>query len=122
MQAIRNLSLAGLFGLLITAAPMLLGLAFAVRPGERRLALMRPLSLAGIFAATANVFLGVTNSLVMASRNGISLGDPRVVPGGGRSPRVRLVRVPDRRLAGRGRRNAKAALTLADTLSRRSFE
>jgi hypothetical protein len=81
MQAIRNLSLAGLFGLLITAVPMLLGLVFAARPSERRLALMRPLSLAGIFAATANVFLGVTNSLVGASRNGISLADARVVPG-----------------------------------------
>jgi len=81
MQAISNLGLAGLFGLLITAAPMLLGLAFAARPSERRLALMRPLSLAGIFAATANVFLGVTNSLVGAARNGVSLTDSRVVPG-----------------------------------------
>jgi hypothetical protein len=35
MLAIRNLGLAGLFGLLITALPMLLGLAFAVRPNER---------------------------------------------------------------------------------------
>jgi hypothetical protein len=72
MQAIRNLGLAGLFGLLITAAPMLLGLAFAARPNERWLALMRPMSLAGIFAATANVFLGATNSLVWASRNTVA--------------------------------------------------
>ena len=81
MRAITNLGLAGLFGLLITAAPMILGLAFAVRPDERRLALMRPLSLAAIFAATANVFLGVTNSLVWATRNGASHTDPRILPG-----------------------------------------
>ena len=82
MQAIRNLSLAGLFGLLITAAPMLLGLAFAARPKERLLSLMRPVSLAGIFAATANVFLGVTNSLVWASRNTVASPlDPRFVAG-----------------------------------------
>ena len=81
MLVIRNLGIAAIFGLLITAAPMLLGLAFALRPSERRLALMRPLSLAGMFAATANVFLGVTNSLVGASRNGVSFVDPRVVPG-----------------------------------------
>jgi hypothetical protein len=79
MLAIRSLSLAGLFGLLITAAPMLLGLAFAARPNERWLALMRPVSLAGIFAATANVFLGVTNSLIGASRSTVdSLVDQRL--------------------------------------------
>jgi hypothetical protein len=72
MLAIRNLALAGLFGLLITALPMLVGLAYAVRPTERWLALMRPLSLAGIFAATANVFLGVTNSLVGASQGTVA--------------------------------------------------
>jgi hypothetical protein len=72
MQAIRNLGLAGIFGLLITAAPMLLGLAFAARPREQWLALMRPLTLAGLFAATANVFLGVTNSLMWASRTAVA--------------------------------------------------
>jgi hypothetical protein len=72
MLAIRNLGLAGLFGLLITAAPMLLGLAFALRPNDRWLALMRPVSLAAIFAATANIFLGVTNSLMWASRNTVA--------------------------------------------------
>ncbi len=69
MLAIRNLGPVGLFGLLITAVPMLVGVAFAMRPNERLLALMRPLTLAGIFAATANVFLGVTNELVWMSRN-----------------------------------------------------
>ena len=82
MLAIRNLGLAGLFGLLITALPMLLGLAFAVRPNERWLALMRPLSLAGIFAATANVFLGATNEFMWMSRNTIANPfDPRLMAG-----------------------------------------
>jgi hypothetical protein len=72
MQAISNLGFAAKFGLLITAAPMLLGLVFAARPREQWLALMRPLTLAGIFAATANVFLGVTNSLAWASRTAVA--------------------------------------------------
>jgi hypothetical protein len=72
MEAISSLGFAGKFGLLITAVPMLLGLAFAARPNERWLALMRPVSLAAIFAATANVFLGVTNSLVWASRHTVA--------------------------------------------------
>ena len=57
MLPIRNLGPAAVFGLLITTAPMLLGLAFAARPNERWLALMRPMSLAAIFAATAKSFL-----------------------------------------------------------------
>ena len=82
MQAIRNLGLAGVFGLIITALPMLLGLAYAMRPNERWLELMRPMSLAGIFAATANVFLGVTNGLLWASRNGVeSFWNPPLVAG-----------------------------------------
>src|SRR5262245_42064768 len=82
MLAIRNLGIAGLFGLLITALPMPAGLAFALRPSERLLALMRPLSLAGIFAATANVFLSVTNELVWMSRNNLtSPFDPRLLAG-----------------------------------------
>ena len=82
MHAIRNVGIAGLLGLLITTTPMLLGLAFAARPNERWLALMRPVSLAAIFAATANVFLGVTNSLVWASRNTVASPlDQRLVAG-----------------------------------------
>jgi hypothetical protein len=82
MLAITNLGLAGLFGLFITALPMLLGFAFAVRPNERWLALMRPLSLAAIFAAVANVFLAATNELVWVSRNTVaSPFDPRLAAG-----------------------------------------
>jgi hypothetical protein len=82
LQAIRNLGFATTFGLLITAAPMLLGLAFAVWPREQWLALMRPLTLAGMFAAIANVFLGVTHSLVWASRNAMATPmDPQLLHG-----------------------------------------
>jgi hypothetical protein len=72
MQAISNLGFAAKFGLLITAAPMVLGLAFAARPKEHWLALMRPLTLASLFATIANVFLGVTNSFVWAARNAVA--------------------------------------------------
>jgi hypothetical protein len=68
VEAIRQASLAGLIGVLVSVVPMVLGIAFAVRPNERRLAMMRPASLAGIFAAIANVFLGITNALVWVAR------------------------------------------------------
>jgi hypothetical protein len=64
----RQASLASLLALIVSMAPMLMGMVFAIRPNEHRLALMRPLSLAGIFAATANIFLGLANALISISR------------------------------------------------------
>jgi hypothetical protein len=49
--------------LLISATPMVVGIAFAIRPSEQRLALMRPLTLAGIFAGVCNLMVGLANSL-----------------------------------------------------------
>ena len=69
MNAIRQLGLAAIAGLLVSAAPLALAIAFAFRPSERRLALMRPLTLAGIFAAVANTSLGYTNTFVGLQRS-----------------------------------------------------
>ena len=70
MEAFNQASLAARLALLVSATPMLLGIAFALRPNERWLALMRPLSLAGIFAAVSNMFLGLANALqALASPN-----------------------------------------------------
>jgi hypothetical protein len=41
---------------------MMLAIAFAIRPNERWLSLMRPLTLAAIFATIANTFLGLANT------------------------------------------------------------
>ena len=62
MDVFRQLGLAAFAGLAVTLAPMLLGIAFAVHPRERWLALMRPLTLAAIFAAVGNTFGGLANS------------------------------------------------------------
>ena len=70
MRIFTQASLASLAALLVSMTPMLAGVVFAVRPTERRLALMRPLTLAGIFAAMANVFLGLVNALVYLARTG----------------------------------------------------
>ena len=68
MQAITQASLASLVAMLVSMTPMVMGIVYAFRPNEHRLALMRPLSLAGIFAATANIFLGLVNALLYLSR------------------------------------------------------
>jgi hypothetical protein len=68
MRVLMQASLASLLAMLVSMTPMVVGLLYALRPNEHKLALMRPLSLAGIFAAAANLFLGLTNALMYASR------------------------------------------------------
>lgn len=63
MEIIRQASIVSLLTLLVGTTPMLLGIAFALRPNERWLALMRPLTLAGIFAGVSNLLLGLANAL-----------------------------------------------------------
>lgn len=68
MQAFREASLLSLFALLVNVAPMLLGIAIAVRPQERWLVLMRPLTLAGVFAAVSGIFLALMNLSIGLTR------------------------------------------------------
>lgn len=71
---IGHTSIAARVALLVGMAPMLLGIAFALRPNERWLTLMRPLSLAGIFAAISNLFLGLANALHTVASNNSGAG------------------------------------------------
>ena len=76
MQVIMQASLAALLAMLVSSTPMLMGIVYAFRPTEHRLALMRPLSLAGIFAALANVCLGLVNGLVFIAGRAPSDASP----------------------------------------------
>ena len=64
MNALRYLGIAAIVGLAITAIPLIAALLYAARPSASRLELMRPLTLAGIFAALAGLCLGIANSFV----------------------------------------------------------
>lgn len=63
MEPIRNASIASLLGLVVSALPLLVAILYAARPSERRLALLRPLTLAAIFAGVADVLLAIANGL-----------------------------------------------------------
>jgi hypothetical protein len=58
-------SLVALLSLVVGVLPMGAGVADAVGPTERRLALMRPLSLAGIFAGLSGSLVGAINVLAL---------------------------------------------------------
>jgi hypothetical protein len=49
--------------LLVTLFPLAAGVAYLVRPTEQRLALMRPISLVGIFNGLTGAVLGLMNVL-----------------------------------------------------------
>lgn len=58
-----SMGLAALIDILVSLLPMLAGAAYLFKPTEQRLALMRPVSLAGIFAGLSGTSLGAINTL-----------------------------------------------------------
>ena len=57
-------------------------IAYAIRPTERRLLLVRPLSLASIFAAVCSSSVGVATALKGAADGGIGAESLRVMTAG----------------------------------------
>jgi hypothetical protein len=66
MDMLRQASLFALLTLIVDFVPLVMAVVYVVRPTERHLALMRPLSLAGLFAAITGGVLGFINVLSIA--------------------------------------------------------
>ena len=60
-DALHNAGLFGKASMFVGAVPLAMGIYYAISPNEQRLALMRPLSLAAIFAALSGTGLGILN-------------------------------------------------------------
>lgn len=58
-------SIMALLSLLVTLFPLVAGAAYMLKPTEQRLALVRPVSLAGLFSGLAGTTLGLINVLKM---------------------------------------------------------
>ena len=69
MRALANLGIAAILGIVITALPLFVAVLFTARPTASRLELMRPLTLAAIFAAIAGLFLSIANSMLGINRH-----------------------------------------------------
>jgi len=67
-----QMGLAALFSILVSFLPLIAAGAYLFRPTEQRLAMMRPLSLAAIFAGLNGSSLGAINTL-----RGLWLTPPR---------------------------------------------
>ena len=70
------------FLLLVSGAGVVAAVAYAIRPSERRLMLMRPLSLAAVFAALCSCSVGVAMALKAAADAGMTPESVRVMTAG----------------------------------------
>jgi hypothetical protein len=60
---LREASMVALLSLVVGVVPMVMGVLYAIRPSEARLALMRPLALASIFASLCGFLSGLVHIL-----------------------------------------------------------
>jgi len=83
LDAIPQMGVFAVLTMIIGLVPLAMALAYVANPSERRLALMRPLSLAGIFGALTGVFcgfiavlrgIGATSTLTSDSWRRIAIG------------------------------------------------
>ena len=63
LKALTQASIIALVSMFMGLVPLGMGIVYAIRPSEQRLALMRPLSLATIFGAISGTMLGLLNVL-----------------------------------------------------------
>jgi hypothetical protein len=63
MNILREASIFALLTLIVGFVPLVMAVVYVFRPTERHLALMRPLSLAGLFASVCGAVLGFINVL-----------------------------------------------------------
>lgn len=63
MEMFRQAGLFAKLSLMLGLVPLLMAAVYLIRPTERHLALMRPLSLAGLFASLAGAVIGLINAL-----------------------------------------------------------
>jgi hypothetical protein len=76
VEVLTHASIMALLSMAVTLAPLVMGINYAIRPSEARLALMRPLSLAGIFSALTGCCLGLINVLTGMGSTGQLANNP----------------------------------------------
>ncbi len=62
-QMFREIGFLALLSLVVAAVPLVAAAIYAARPSESKLSLMRPLSLASLFAGLLGIFTGFVNIL-----------------------------------------------------------
>ena len=79
MNMLNQMGVLAKLTIMIGFVPLVMAIVYVVRPTEHNLALMRPLSLAGLFAAIAGTLLGFINVLQVFWSRGASSETYRVM-------------------------------------------
>jgi hypothetical protein len=79
MDLFHHASLFARLSLLLALVPLVMAVVYAIRPTERNLAFMRPLSLAGLFASMAGTMLGFVNVLALFWRRELTAETWKIV-------------------------------------------
>lgn len=69
MEVLANAGIMALASMFVGVLPLTMGIVYAIWPNEQRLTLMRPLSLATVFATIVGVALGFINELRFIGRS-----------------------------------------------------
>jgi len=80
-EALREAGIVALLSMVVGLFPLLFGLAYAIRPSEHRLAVMRPTSLAAIFAGLCAMLSGFVIILRGIAATGTAINFRRVALG-----------------------------------------
>ena len=78
MDLLANAGIMALASMFVGILPLALGVVYAIWPSEQRLMLMRPLSLATVFASISGLALGAINELRFIIRAG-EAATPRII-------------------------------------------
>jgi len=81
-SAVQQMGVIAILSVVVSVVPAPMAVAYAIRPNEAKLALMRPLSLASLFAALSGFIAGLINLMHYAAGHGEALlSTPAMVMG-----------------------------------------
>jgi hypothetical protein len=81
VNVLQQMGIVAILSLLVAIVPAVMGVAYAIWPTESNLALMRPLSLASLFAAFGGFVGGLINALHSVAGSGGSITSGPVLTG-----------------------------------------
>jgi hypothetical protein len=81
LEVLANAGVMALASMFVGVLPLIMGVAYAIWPNDERLTLMRPLSLAAVFASVGGMAMGFISELRFMSRTGTVSFTPQVATG-----------------------------------------
>ena len=85
MEILSQAGIMALMSMMVALGPMFMGATYALKPSEAKLALMRPISLAGLFSGLTGTCVGSINMLMWVTKQSGPINYPAMLAGGAES-------------------------------------